>query len=412
MAEKPRSLVVSGIQPTGQLMIGNYIGALKSWVELQATHECFFFLADLHAITVPQNAADLGRRCLEAAALLMACGIDPEKSTIFLQSHVPSHTQLLWVLNCIVPMGELQRMTQFKEKAARNRASIPVGLFDYPVLMAADILLYDADLVPVGDDQRQHLEFTRRIGRAFNGLYGEIFKIPEGYTPRAGARLMGLQNPLAKMSKSDENADNYVALLDPPEVVRRKIKTAVTDSGREVRSGEAKPGVSNLIVLYAAVSGEAVESIENRYAGKGYAEFKKNLAERVIDFLSPIQKRYRLIAADPAKLAEALQKGARKARERSQATLERVYRAVGFVPGEWERARRAGGWGPGNEEKIYHPAPAIPGALHQRRNVVETKETKDVAASESAESDWDAECMPDCCTCCCCDTEEECSVEE
>jgi tryptophanyl-tRNA synthetase len=309
-------------------------------------------------------------------------------------------------------MGELQRMTQFKDKAGRDAAIIPVGLFDYPVLMAADILLYGADLVPVGDDQQQHLEFTRRIARRFNGLYGETFRIPAGVTPRTGARLMGLQNPLAKMSKSDENADNYVALLDPPEVVRRKIKSAVTDSGREVRRDDAKPGVSNLIALYAAVSGETAESIENRYAGQGYAEFKNNLAERMIDFLSPIQRRYRLIAADPATVVEVLQKGARRARERSQATLERVYRAVGFVPGERGHGRRAGGARPKNEEELYTPVPAIPGALRHRRNVVETQENQEMGAPRAAEPDWDSDCAPDCCVCCCCDTEEECSMEE
>jgi tryptophanyl-tRNA synthetase len=412
MDEWPKPLVLSGIQPTGQLMIGNYLGAVKNWIELQATYECFFFLADLHAITVPQDAAELKQRSLEAAALLLACGIDAEKSTIFLQSHVPAHTQLLWVLNCFVPMGELQRMTQFKDKAGRKAAGVQVGLFDYPVLMAADILLYGAELVPVGDDQQQHLEFTRHIARKFNGLYGEVFKIPAGYTPQAGARLMGLQNPLAKMSKSDTAADNYVALLDPPEVVRRKIMTAVTDSGREIRCDQAKPGVSNLIMMYAAVSGETVAAIESRFAGQGYAEFKQRLAELMIDFLSPIQERYRLIAADPARLVGLLHKGARKARERSRATLERVYRALGFLPGEWRHQGDAGGRKPVTERELFHPLPAGPGALHHRRNAVETKDTRDVAASESAASDSDAECMTDCCVCCCCDTEEECSMEE
>jgi tryptophanyl-tRNA synthetase len=412
MAEKPRSLVVSGIQPTGQLMIGNYIGAVKNWLGLQAAHECFFFLADLHAVTVPQDPADLRARSLEVAALLLACGIDVERSTIFLQSHVPAHTQLLWVLNCFVPTGELQRMTQFKEKAGRNAASVQAGLFNYPVLMAADILLYGADLVPVGDDQRQHMEFTRRIARKFNGLYGEIFKIPEEYMPRTGARLMGLQNPLAKMSKSDENADNYVALLDPPEAVRRKIKTAVTDSGREVRCDEAKPGITNLITLYAAVGGEDVGSVENRFSGRGYAEFKRSLAELIIDFLAPIQKRYRSIAADPAALMELLHRGARAARERSQATLERVYRAVGFVPGDGDGRRPAGGRRLGNEVELYGPVPAASWAWDQRRNAMETKETREAAPAEFAESPSDAECMTDCCFCCCCDTEEECSMEE
>ena len=284
MAEMSRPMMLSGIQPTGALMIGNYVGAVKNWVALQATYDSFFFVADLHAITVPQDPADLQRRSLEFVALLIACGIDPEGNTIFLQSHVPAHTQLAWVLNCVVPMGELQRMTQFKDKVGRNSANLRVGLFDYPVLMAADILLYGADLVPVGDDQKQHIEFARYVARKFNGLYGVIFKVPEAYTLQTGARLMGLQTPSAKMSKSDRNPDNYVALLDPPEVVRRKIKTAVTDSGREIRCDAAKPGISNLITLYAAVSGESVESIQNRYVGKGYAEFKRNLAEVIIDF--------------------------------------------------------------------------------------------------------------------------------
>ncbi|MGE5258156.1 MAG: tryptophan--tRNA ligase [Hyphomicrobiales bacterium] len=411
MAEKIRSQVVSGIQPTGQLMIGNYIGAVKSWVELQAVNECFFFLADLHAITVLQGAVDLRRRSLEVVALLLACGVDPERSTIFLQSHVPAHAQLLWVLNCAVPMGELQRMTQFKEKAYRGRAGIPVGLFDYPVLMAADILLYGADLVPVGDDQKQHLEFTRTIARRFNGLYGKIFKIPEAFMPRTGARLMGLQDPLAKMSKSDANAENYVALLDPAEAVRRKIMAAVTDSGREVRCDEGKPGISNLVRLFAAVSGEEAVLIEDRFAGKGYAEFKKSLAELMIDFLSPIQRRYRLIAADPASLADLLQKGARKARERSEATLERVYRAVGFVPAERDHRTPAGGWMPGYEGVLYSPVPAAPGARHDRRKTMETKDNQDRAVVETAQSDMDEESMADCCGCCCCDTEEECGME-
>jgi tryptophanyl-tRNA synthetase len=227
MAAERRSLMLSGIQPTGELMIGNCIGAIKSWVDLQATHESYFLLADLHAITVRQNPADLQRRSLEFVALFLACGMDADRSTIFLQSHVPAHAQLLWVLNCVAPMGDLQRMTQFKEKAGRDTADMHVGLFDYPVLMAADILLYGTDLVPVRDDQKQHIEFARRIARKFNGLYGDVFRIPAKFTPRVGPRLMGLQTPTAKMSKSDRNADNVVALLDPPEVVRRKIQTAL-----------------------------------------------------------------------------------------------------------------------------------------------------------------------------------------
>jgi tryptophanyl-tRNA synthetase len=336
MVEKSRPLMLSGIQPTGVLMIGNYVGALKQWVELQATHESFFLLADLHAITVPQDPADLQRRSLEFVALLLACGIDAERGAIFVQSHVPAHTQLAWVLNCVTPMGELQRMTQYKDKVGRSAETLHVGLFDYPVLMAADILLYGADLVPVGDDQEQHMEFTRHLARKFNGLYGEVFRIPESYTPQTGARLMGLQTPTAKMSKSDRDPDNYVALLDPPDVVRRKLKTAVTDSGCEIRCDAAKPGVSNLIRLYAVVSGKSVESIQHRYAGKGYAEFKRNLAERVIDFLSPIQARYRSMSSDPGMLAEVLLRGARTAGERAEATL----------------SRRAGSTPPGRQTKV------------------------------------------------------------
>jgi tryptophanyl-tRNA synthetase len=411
MAEISRPMMLSGIQPTGALMIGNYVGAVKNWVELQATYDSFFFVADLHAITVPQNPADLQRRSLEFAALLIACGIDPEGSTIFLQSHVPEHTQLAWVLNCMVPMGELQRMTQFKDKVGRNAANIRVGLFDYPVLMAADILLYGADLVPVGDDQKQHLEFTRHIARKFNGIYGEIFKIPEAYTLQTGARLMGLQTPSAKMSKSDRNPDNYVALLDSPEVVRRKIKTAVTDSGKEIRCDAAKPGISNLITLYAAVSGESVGSIQNRYVGKGYAEFKKILAEVVIDFLSPIQTRYTSISNDPAMLAAVLYRGARIAEERSEATLSRVYRAVGFMPGGRSQRRRNGGRRSSRERHSDIALPAAAWAFHERRSIVKNKGGIDVIAADVSEANAEVDCTTDCCACCWCGTEEECSME-
>jgi len=404
--------MLSGIQPTGELMIGNYVGALKNWVELQAAYESFFLVADLHAITVPQDPVDLQRRSLEFAALLLACGIDSGKSTIFLQSQVPAHLQLLWVINCVTSMGELQRMTQFKDKKDRSAGSIHVGLFDYPALMAADILLYRTDLVPAGEDQEQHIEFARRIARKFNGRYGEIFRIPESYTPRTGARMMGLQTPTTKMSKSDRNADNYVALLDPPDAIYRKIKTAVTDSGSEIRCDASKPGIPNLITLYAAVSGEEVSSVENRYVGKGYAEFKRNLAELIIDFLRPIQARYAMIAADPAMLTEVLQSGARNARERSERTLSRVYRAVGFLPGEGDHRRRTGGWRSGSERQSDIALPSKTKALHDRRSIMETNETKDVTAAAAAETDAEAECMTDCCVCCCCDTEEECSMEE
>jgi tryptophanyl-tRNA synthetase len=303
-------------------------------------------------------------------------------------------------------------MTQFKDKAGRSAAGISAGLFDYPVLMAADILLYSADLVPVGDDQEQHMEFARRIARKFNGRYGEVFRIPESYTPRTGSRMMGLQTPTAKMSKSDPIADNYVALLDAPDVVRRKINTAVTDSGSEIRQDASKPGISNLIKLYAAVSGEGVESIQNRYAGKGYAEFKRNLAELIIDFMHPIQARYTAMAADQAMLAEVLQRGALNARERSERTLSRVYRAVGFIPDERDQRRRVGGRRSSSERQSDTALPVAPKPKHDRRNIMETKEIKDVTAAAAADADAEAECMTDCCACCCCDTEEECSMEE
>jgi tryptophanyl-tRNA synthetase len=411
MSESRKPLMLTGLQPTGQLMIGNYIGAIKSWVELQATHEPLLFLADLHAITVPQDPAELRRRSLDYVALFAACGVDTERGAIFLQSHVPAHGQLLWILNCIAPMGDLQRMTQFKEKARRRQADIHVGLFDYPVLMAADILLYRADLVPVGDDQKQHVEFTRRLARKFNAAYGEIFRIPDVYTPQTGARLMGLQTPTSKMSKSDPNTDNFVGMLDPPEEVRRKIRMAVTDSGREVRSDAGKPGISNLIVLYAAVGGEEVEAVQNRYVGKGYAEFKNHLAERIIECLEPIQTRYRSIAPERGVLTEILRRGADKARERSEATLTTVFQAVGFVSGGQDGRRLSGMRGSSREAQPDVSVPATARALQRRRNVMGTEETKELSTA-AAETDSDAECVTDCCVCCCCDTEEECRMEE
>jgi tryptophanyl-tRNA synthetase len=405
------SLMLTGIQPSGPLMIGNYTGALKDWMELQAAHTSFLMIADLHAITVPQDPEVLRGRSFEFVALFAACGMDVETGAVFMQSHVPAHTQLMWLLNCVTPMGDLQRMTQFKNKVGRRSQDVHVGLFDYPVLMAADILLYRADLVPVGDDQRQHMEFTRRIARKFNSTYGAVFKIPVSYAPRTGARLMGLQDPTIKMSKSDPNPDNYVAMLDPPEVVRKKIRAAVTDSGSEVRSDELKPGISNLLALYAAVSGERTDSIEARYTGKGYAEFKEQLAERIIDFLDPIQKRYRSIASDRVWLNAILRRGADRARERSETTLARAYEAIGLVDG------RPGDRGFDRLHRSTHgtsaegPWIADTRALPERRHVMGTEETKELSTAATAETDADDECESDCCVCCCCDTEEECRME-
>jgi tryptophanyl-tRNA synthetase len=326
-----KPVLLSGIQPTGNLMIGNYIGAIKHWVQLQETHDCLFILVDLHAITIRQEPAVLLRRSYDLAALYIACGIDPEKNTIFLQSHVPAHTQLLWILNCFVHMGELSRMTQFKDKAHRHGENINVGLFSYPVLMAADILLYQTDLVPVGDDQKQHLEFTRNIARRFNHLYGKVFNIPNPFIPDTGSRIMGLRHPLAKMSKSDDNPDNYIALLDSPDTVRKKIRQAVTDPGKEVRYSSSKPGISNLMNLYSTISGLSIESIQSQYAGKEYVSFKEDLAESIIEFLNPIQKRYRSVLLNRSELEIILKNGASEARERAESTLNKVYEAVGFV---------------------------------------------------------------------------------
>ncbi len=407
--QKP--LMFTGLQPSGPLMIGNYIGALKPWVALQAAYEPFLMVADLHALTVPQNPEVLRRRSFEFVALFTACGIDSGKSVIFMQSHIPAHTQLQWVLNCVASMGDLQRMTQFKDKAGRRAMDAQVGLFDYPVLMAADILLYSADLIPVGEDQRQHMEFTRRLARKFNSAYGEVFKIPAAFTPQTGARLMGLQNPAVKMSKSDPNPDNYVAMLDPPEVIRRKIQAAVTDSGSEVRRDASKPGLSNLIALYAAVGGEAAEAIEARYAGKRYAEFKNHLAERIIDFLDPIQKRYRLMASDRAWLDEILQQGAEQARERSEATLARVYEAVGLVDGRPDDRRLFRPYRSARGHVPDSAATETARTLPERRSVMATEETQELSTAAAAETDADDECESDCCVCCCCDTEEECRME-
>jgi len=405
------SLMLTGVQPSGPLMIGNYTGALKDWVELQAAHTSFLMIADLHSITVPQDPEALRGRSFEFVALFAACGMDAEKGAVFMQSHVPAHTQLMWVLNCVTPMGDLQRMTQFKDKVGRRSQDVHVGLFDYPVLMAADILLYRADLVPVGDDQRQHMEFTRRIARKFNSTYGAVFKIPVSFAPRTGARLMGLQDPTIKMSKSDPNPDNYVAMLDPPEVVRKKIRAAVTDSGSEVRSDALKPGISNLLALYAAVSGERTDSIEARYTGKGYAEFKEQLAERIIDFLDPIQKRYRSIASDRVWLNAILRRGADKARERSETTLARAYEAIGLVDGRPDDRRLFRPYGSTRGQLPDFAATETARALPERRNIMATEETKELSTLAAAETDADDECESDCCVCCCCDTEEECRME-
>ncbi|MFA5062389.1 MAG: tryptophan--tRNA ligase [Patescibacteria group bacterium] len=287
--------IFSGVQPTNNIHIGNYLGAIKNWVELQDKYECFFCIVDLHAITVAQKPEILKKNILDVAKTYLALGIDPKKSTIFVQSAVKEHTELAWILNTITKTAELERMTQFKDKSKQHKENINMGLFDYPVLMAADILLYDTDLVPVGDDQAQHVELTRTLGNRFNHLYGETFKIPEALIKKEGARIMGLDDPSKKMSKSAISPANYIALLDLPEVATKKIMRAVTDSGSEIKSGADKPALSNLLSVYSMFSGKPIKEIEKKYIGKGYADFKTGLAEVVAKFLKDFQNKFNKI---------------------------------------------------------------------------------------------------------------------
>jgi len=330
--DKP-PVVLSGIQPSGQLLISHYVGAIRNWVNMQDTHDALFMLVDLHAITVRQDPAEFRSRCYDFLALYLACGLDPDKSTLFVQSHVPAHAELGWVLNCYTYMGELERMTQFKDKSQRHQANINAGLFDYPVLMAADILLYQATHVPVGADQKQHLELTRDLAMRFNKLYGDIFTVPEPFIPKAGARVMSLQDPTTKMSKSDPSEASYVALLDEPKKILKKFKKAVTDSDMDIRfDPENKPGVSNLMTLLSIFGDESIESIESRLSGEGYGKLKVETGEAVIAHLEPITARYREIRADEAGLDAILAKGAERAAARARPTLQRAFDALGFLP--------------------------------------------------------------------------------
>lgn len=324
--------VFSGIKPSGELHLGNYLGAIRNFVQLQHTADCIFSVVDLHALTVPQNPADLYRRTLDIARLYVACGIDPAKATIFVQSHVPAHTQLGWLLECFTYVGELRRMTQFKEKSA-GQVNVSSGLFTYPTLMAADILLYQTDKVPVGEDQKQHLELARDIAERINNRFGPTFKLPEPYIPpkSAGGRIMSLDDPTRKMGKS-EDPKGTIALLDPPDVIAKKIKSAVTDSGREVRYDEQeKPAISNLMVIYSLCSGEPLEAIEERFGSAGYGQFKKELAEVVINTLTPIQERYKELT-EPGRIEAILAEGCAKAEPIAQATLRSFQEKLGLVP--------------------------------------------------------------------------------
>ncbi|MGN0741433.1 MAG: tryptophan--tRNA ligase [Candidatus Fimadaptatus sp.] len=327
-----RKVIFSGIQPSGNLTLGNYIGALRNWKLLEDDYDCLYSVVDLHAITVRQDPAQLRRRCLEVASILLASGLDPEKSLIYCQSHVPQHTQLAWVLNCFTYMGELNRMTQFKDKSAKHADNINAGLFDYPVLMAADILLYQADLVPVGVDQKQHLELARDIAIRFNNLYSPTFVVPDGYIPKVGAKVMSLQDPTSKMSKSDPE-DTYIAILDEPDVIRRKLRRAVTDSLGQIRyDPDNQPGVANLLTIYSALRGVDVQQAEKDFAGLGYGELKNGVADVIIDTLSPLQAEFKRIMADKAYLEKVLSTSAERASRIAQRTLDKVYRKVGLAP--------------------------------------------------------------------------------
>lgn len=330
MAQK--KTVLSGIQPSGSPTLGNYVGALRNWSLLQEeAHDCFYCVANLHAVTVRQDAEDLRRRAMDTVALLLACGINPEESTVFIQSHIKEHAELSWVLSCNAYMGELARMTQFKDKSARNTDNINAGLFTYPVLMAADILLYQSHLVPVGADQKQHLEIARDIAERFNNAYGPAFVIPEPYIPKAGARVMSLQDPTQKMSKSDPNPNGYIAIMDEPSVILKKFKKAVTDCDGAIRFDPVeKPGVSNLLSLFATFTGMDLPGAETYFAGKGYGHLKAEVAEAVIAELAPLQVKYNHLQNDPAYLRKIVTEGAKKARARAASTLADVYRRVGL----------------------------------------------------------------------------------
>ena len=327
--EKKR--IFSGVQPSGDLTLGNYIGAIKNWATLQDDYECLYCIVDLHSITVRQTPADLRRRTLEVLMQYMAAGIDPEKSVMFIQSHVGAHAELAWVLGCNTQMGELSRMTQFKEKSKSHADNINAGLFTYPVLMAADILLYQADLVPVGHDQLQHIELARDIANRFNHYYSDTFTVPEAYIPKVGQRIMSLQSPENKMSKSDPNPNGFVRMLDDKDTIIRKFKRAVTDSGSEIKASPDKPGVTNLLSIYSAVTNKTIEDAENEFAGFGYGDFKLAVGEAVADALMPVQTEFTRLQGDKGYVESVYKKGAETANYLAQKTLRKVYKKVGFI---------------------------------------------------------------------------------
>ena len=327
-----RKVVLTCAQPTGKLHLGNYLGALKNWVSLIEGNECYFGVVDMHAITIPYVPADLRSNVYDCAAQYIACGMDPQKCNLFLQSSIVGHTELAWILGCICPLGQLERMTQFKDKSRKHAEAVNSGLLYYPVLMASDILIYNADIVPVGEDQKQHIELTRDLAQKFNFTYSDTFKVPEPYIPESGARIMSLQSPESKMSKSDPNQAGTLYITDKPDALRKKIMSAVTDSDSEVRfaPGE-KPGVSNLMCIMAAFTGESMEQIQANFAGKGYGDFKKAVADVVVEGLTPVRERYEQVAADKSLIEEALKRGNEAAQRRADKIMSKVYRKVGFL---------------------------------------------------------------------------------
>lgn len=331
MEEQKKKKILSLIQPTNTPHLGNYLGAMQNWVKMQDEFDCTYGIADLHSITVRQDPVKLRAQIKESYALLIACGLDPEKSTLFVQGHNPNHAELAWILNCYSQFGELSRMTQFKDKSAKHPENINAGLFTYPVLMAADILLYQADLVPVGVDQLQHLELARNICQRFNGIYGEVFTMPEGYITKSTAKVMSLQDPIKKMSKSDENPNASVWVLDDRDTVIRKFKRAVTDSETEVCAREGKDGIINLMSIYGAVTDKTFEEIEAEFKGKGYGEFKLAVGEAVADKLAPMQSEYKRISSDKGYIESCMKQGAEKAFKASRKTLQKVQKKVGFI---------------------------------------------------------------------------------
>ena len=330
-AASRRRIILSGIQPTGTFTLGNYLGAVKNWRQLQEEYDCYYFVADLHALTVYHDPAARRKASREAFALLLACGLDPTKSLVFIQSHVPAHAQMAWMLSCLSPFGDLSRMTQFKDKSAKHPEDINAGLFTYPALMAGDILLYQADYVPVGADQTQHLEFTRNIAARFNHIYGETFRLPEGYFPKTGARVMSLAEPTAKMSKSDENAKATIFILDDEKTILKKFKSAVTDSEALVAFHEGKEGINNLMTIYSAVTGKSMEAIADEFSGKGYGDFKTAVGTVVAEELREIRENYARLLKDAAYLDAAIMDGTERASQIAEKTLRKTMRKMGLV---------------------------------------------------------------------------------